>query len=267
MASARCRFSFGVALHLEHREVDQRGHVLEVRVVDRLLERADGRVDVGVGLELVEGELRAGVVELRVVGEGLLEAPSRVLVVAAPLVREARVVGRLGKLAARLGRCGGLEGLRGVGADLVVPVVGLVVAVEQVQRGVELLLRSHVDVGCYAAGGACAAMARFRTARLFVPAAAAETGGGDDHPRSQNASDVLHDLALASRRYFFPFGAFFFSSLFVSWRTSIFSVDGPLSTGCHSCPPMMSGGGRSSRPPFESVGAPRSSSTTWYSVL
>ena len=169
MASARCRFSFaqskscrstllatglrvavrahlvGVAGHLEHREVDERRHVLEVRVGDRLLEGADGRVSVAVGLELVERELGAGEVELRVVGDRLLELRLGVLVVTAALVGQARVVGRLGELAVLVGRGRGLELLGDVGAGLVVPVVRLVVAIERVEGRIELVERLLLD--------------------------------------------------------------------------------------------------------------------------
>jgi len=54
------------------------------------------------------------------------------------------------------------------------------VPVERVERGAELLLRRHVDVGGHAVRAAAAA--RDGAGRLLVPTAAAETGGGDEDP-------------------------------------------------------------------------------------
>ena len=125
-----------VARHLDHGEVDERGDVLELRVGDGLLERADRGVLVRVGLVLVERELRARVVELRVRLERLLELRLRVLVVVAALVREPRVEDRLRVASPTL-----VELLRDVRAGVVVPVVLLVVLDERVERGVELRLR------------------------------------------------------------------------------------------------------------------------------
>ena len=164
----------------------------------------------------------------------------RVLVVAAPLVGEPRVVRRLGELAARLRRRRRLEGLRGLRARLVVPVVGLVVPVEHVERGAELLLRRDIDVRRDAARAAAAAAPADGAGRLLGPTAAAEAGDGDDDPRGQNASDVLHGLALLRpgylRRWRAGGGVLLLPLPPVSWRTSIFSVAGPVSTGCHSEP-------------------------------
>ena len=130
-----------VTRHLHHGEVDERGDVLELRVGDGLLEGADGGVLVSVSLVLVERDLRACVVELRVDLESRLELRPGVLVVVAALVSEPRVERRLRVLS----DC--LELLGDVGASLVVPVVLLVVLDEEVDPGVELRLIVLAQLG------------------------------------------------------------------------------------------------------------------------
>ena len=169
----------GVAKHLKHGQVDERRHILEVRVVDRLLEAINRGVYVSVGLELIERELCAGIVKLRIVRQRLLEVPLGFLVVAAPLIGKAGVVRSCRQLPLGLCRSRALEHMRGIRAGLVRPVVGLIVGGECIESGPEPLERRLLD-GRRCNGSGVRTRRRGRSLRFrFTPTAARAQSGGN----------------------------------------------------------------------------------------
>src|SRR5690606_23086919 len=104
---------------------------------------ANGRVQIFVLLEPIQGELRLGPVEARLDSQRSLELLLGLRVVAAALIGQPRVVERLRQMVSscRLLLLGGSQkGLRHALARLVVPARRLVLLHECVERAVEALL-------------------------------------------------------------------------------------------------------------------------------
>ena len=188
--------------------------------------------------------------ELRVVAERLLEVRLGFVVVLAALPRQARVERRLGELALR-GR-GAVEHLRDLAARRLVPVACFVVGVERVESGLEFLLGVLVDGDAGGRRRASAATGRVVHLRAAVTAAACDERDCRANQEEMRSHFFAPLVVVVVGVVVVVAGVFCASTAAGAWYTP---------------PPITRGGGRSSRPLFESVGAPRSSSTTWYSAL